>query len=310
MVSMRPVGVALSWAIASGWILGAVDAQAGCPVPDLLNPHAYTRDRDVRYDTVDGVELRADLYRPSGPGPHSGVVLLHGGGWMIGGPELLEGVAQHLARQGLVVMNAHYRLLDRARMRGIVRDAVCAMRWMNAHAADYGVAPGCAGVGGDSAGGHLAAMVALGGDDPRFLDGCDAAGDATADVAFAMPLYGINDWSVQRETYGPGIELWWKGEILEPGEDWRAYSPIERAGHEPKIDFFLSHGRKDDLAEVEMSLNFARALEAAGHRVTLQIIDEAKHGYFSWAFYLTDWGRLGQSAMDRFLRETLSRPRP
>jgi len=61
--------------------------------------------------------------------------------------------------------------------------------------------------------------------------------------------------------------------------------------------------------DVRHSLQFAEALRADGHDVTVQDIEEARHGYVSWLFYLSDWGRLAQSALDRFMAETLAEPR-
>jgi len=217
---------------------------ATCPVPNIWNPKPVEQ-VPVTFDTVNGGTPSAEIYTPTGEGPHPGILVIHGGGWQLGGPPLSDDISRHLARTGFVVMNTSYRFLGQTKMRGIVRDTVCAMRWLNAHATELGIAPGCTGVMGDSAGGHLAAMIALAGDDPAFRDGCEQAGDATADVRFAAPLYGSNDWSLQLARYGAGIEAWWDTVVLEPGEPWQTYSPIEHIGGKSGIDFFLSHGRKD-----------------------------------------------------------------
>jgi acetyl esterase/lipase len=117
-------------------------------------------------------ELLLDLYLPAGSqdfGPSPAVVHYHGGGWRTGcrsslGPSvdtLGLSAIERLVEAGFVVASADYRLNSMAHFPAQLLDAKAAVRWLRAHAADYNVDPERIYAWGDSAGGHLASLVAL-----------------------------------------------------------------------------------------------------------------------------------------------------
>jgi acetyl esterase len=116
---------------------------------------------DHRIPGADG-ELRVRVYTPAvAPGPLPGLVFFHGGGWVVGSVDSYERECQELARQlGCVVVSVDYRLAPEHKFPAGVRDCVVATRWVAAHAAELGIQPHRLAVGGDSAGGNLAAVVA------------------------------------------------------------------------------------------------------------------------------------------------------
>ena len=109
---------------------------------------------------ADGVPLR--IYRPAGiEGPAMALVYYHGGGWVTGSIETHDGPARALAkRTGIVVVSVDYRLAPEHPFPAPVDDAWAAMQWVVAHADDLKLDADRIGVGGDSAGGTLAAVVA------------------------------------------------------------------------------------------------------------------------------------------------------
>jgi acetyl esterase len=107
---------------------------------------------------------RARVYTPARARSKGapGLVWFHGGGFVIGSIESHDGVCRALAsRSGVVVVSVDYRLAPEHRLPAGLEDAIAATRWVLENAASLGIDPSAVAVGGDSAGGNLAAVVAL-----------------------------------------------------------------------------------------------------------------------------------------------------
>ncbi len=119
---------------------------------------------DVRDTTVPGATglRRARVYTPPGAGPSSpGLLFFHGGGFVVGSIESHDGTCRALASKArVVVVSVDYRLAPENVFPAAVDDAVAATRGVLAKASHFGVDPAAIAVGGDSAGGTLAAVVA------------------------------------------------------------------------------------------------------------------------------------------------------
>ena len=114
---------------------------------------------EIRAVDADGVPAR--LYRPSSATPLGLLVYYHGGGWVLGGLDSHDDVCRKLARaMGHAVLSVDYRLAPEAPFPAAVEDSMRALRWAHAHASELGIDPDRIAVGGDSAGGNLAAVVA------------------------------------------------------------------------------------------------------------------------------------------------------
>ncbi|MCE9599967.1 MAG: alpha/beta hydrolase [Spirochaetia bacterium] len=116
-----------------------------------------------RGDTV----LLADVFLPSGPGPFPAVLLLHSGSWRRGSKARMRLVGEEFARQGIVAVAANYRLSPAARFPAQIYDCRDALRWMRSHASTFHIRPDSIGVLGYSAGGHLALLLGLSGNEHR-----------------------------------------------------------------------------------------------------------------------------------------------
>ncbi len=119
---------------------------------------------EVRGLSVDGADgpIPARLYRPSDASSLKLLVWFHGGGWVIGDLESADWVCRELCQQaGIAVLSVDYRLAPEHPFPAGPDDAFAALRWAHAHAAEIGVDPAMISVGGDSAGGALAAVCCL-----------------------------------------------------------------------------------------------------------------------------------------------------
>jgi acetyl esterase len=101
------------------------------------------------------------VYTPHGDGPFPVFVFIHGGGWVINGPEHYHPVCRDIATgAGCVVVSIDYRLAPEHKAPAAADDSIAAVGWVLDHAAEIGGDPARVAVGGDSAGGNLAAVVA------------------------------------------------------------------------------------------------------------------------------------------------------
>ena len=120
--------------------------------------HAVT---DRTFHGPDG-ELPVRIYRPDREGPLGTLVYFFGGGWTLGGIDTSDGVCRALANAaGCQVVTPGYRLAPEHPFPAAVHDCHATVEWVVAHAGELGVDPARVAVGGDSAGGNLAAVVSL-----------------------------------------------------------------------------------------------------------------------------------------------------
>lgn len=131
-------------------------------IADLDTTGVHTEDR-----TVPGLNGAPDvpvrIYRPAGAsGPVPGLVYIHGGGFVLGNLNSEHGICINLCRAlGIVVVSVDYRLSPETAYPGPMDDCYAALQWTAANAAETGLDAGRLGVGGQSAGGCLAAACAL-----------------------------------------------------------------------------------------------------------------------------------------------------
>src|SRR5262245_6137695 len=133
------------------------------PVQDI-RANAREVQRDVTYCTVDGVELKMDIYFPkNSTGATPLVIFIHGGGWSKGDKARGHGLTEFppLLAAGFTVASLNYRLAPEYQFPAMLEDVKCAVRSFRAHASEYNIDPNRIGVWGTSAGAHLASMIGL-----------------------------------------------------------------------------------------------------------------------------------------------------
>jgi acetyl esterase/lipase len=232
-------------------------------IPAPRPGRAVERLRDIDYWEDGDRRHRLDIYRPRRPTAGAPVfVYLHGGAWIFGdkreqGLPLMD----YLASRGWVCVTANYGLSPRVSFPEHLVDCKRALSWVRGHIGGLGGDPDFVAVGGGSAGGHLAALVALTPGDPEYQPGFEASDTS---VAACVPFYGVYDFTNRDGLRGRGL-----GRLLEKTVMKETLSgsrtAYERASPVYRINdgappFFVVHGVNDTLVPVGEARGFVERL--------------------------------------------------
>jgi len=227
---------------------------------------------------VAGGDITVRAYSPGGPGPHPALVYYHGGGWVIGDLHTHDGLCRSLTNAGrCAVLSVDYRLAPESKYPVAVEDSYAALLWIAANADRLGIDRRRIAVGGDSAGGNLATVMALVARDrkgPR--------------LALQVLIYPVTDHDLDTRSYvenATGYVLTREGMRWF----WNHYLAREAQGHEP----YASPLRASSLAGLPPALvitaeydplcdegeAYAARLRDAGVPVTLTRYPGMFHGF-------------------------------
>lgn len=236
------------------------------------------------------------LYR--GSGTQAGAVLpclvyYHGGGWVLGDLDSHDQACRAIANAaGCCVIAVDYRLAPEVRFPGAISDSAAATRWIIENAGPLSIDPGRIAVGGDSAGGNIAAVMALMARD-GYLPG----------VCFQLLIYPVTDMGMGHESYQRVTEgyplvastmKWFIDHYLPaPSDvaDWRA-SPLRAAslaGTAPAMVVTCAH---DPLCDE--GVEYARRLDREGVPVTHLHFNDQMHGFLTMGKFI----RASQTMID------------
>lgn len=268
---------------------------------------ASTVEQGVVYGTRHGEPLSFDVVRPTAPNG-LGIVYFTSGGWRSGGPgDFNPVVLAPLLRRGYTVFPVHHVSQPRATIREIVADSHRAVRFIRAHAGDYGIDPDRIGVTGGSAGGHLGLMIATTGGpgDPAADDPVDRQSSAVQAVAIFYPVTDFLDLGDSTENLHDGGPPKSFRAALEQEpvdlERWRV------TGRELSPLFFVTpdlpptliyHGDADTLVPLDQSRRFQQRAREVGAPVDLVVHRGGGHGWPTMLLDLVHFGRW----FDRHLR--------
>jgi acetyl esterase len=241
---------------------------------------------DVAFCTVDGEALQARLYRPRAAGPFPAVVGVHGGAWTSGDRTQNEAIDRALAGAGAVVAALDFRLAPRAPYPRSVADVNFGIRWLKAHAAEFGARPDWVGAVGSSSGGQQMLVNLLRPRDPRY------AATTTPEVASfdAALAYAVACWPIAdplaryRMATQRGNQRLVKAHQDYFGDEatMAEGNPqliLERKEHGTLPPLLILQGTKDDNVTPDMAQRFTSAYRAAGGPVTLETFAGEPHTF-------------------------------
>ena len=232
-------------------------------------PDSVGVERDIVVGAGGGRELRADVYRPS-QGNGAGVLMIHGGGWRMGSKAMMPPQATALAGHGFTCAAIEYRLTPEAPWPAQIHDVKAAMRWFRASAPDK------IAVLGNSAGGHLALLLAGTVGQAAFEGEGGNAGVDTS-VAAVIAVYPPVLFHVGERRSGANAASALLGDDPDAAAA-AAASPIETVHADFPPTFFL-HGNADRVVPVTASINMYNALSNSGARAEMHIYAEQPHGW-------------------------------
>ena len=254
--------------------------------------------KNITYTTGPGGAERGDLYEPTGAGPFPAILYLHGGSWRSGNKGSFHRLAQDLAGQGYVGFSIDYDLAPHSFPLSW-EQARAAVRFLRAHAAEYRVDPDRIAIAGTSAGGELAALVALAPEGPA-TPSAGAATDATsAGVSAAIILNGVFDLGSSAHV----ITRYLGGECSTRQAACDDASPLHHV-HAGAPPFFVGHGDADAVVNFGQARAFTAALREAHVPVTPFVAPGGPHMYWEKKPYYD--GNL--KAVEAFLASTLQPP--
>jgi acetyl esterase/lipase len=250
--------------------------------------------KNVTYATHDGVDLQGDLYLPGvGQGPFPVIVNVHGGYWRRGSRDTFKYWGPYLAERGYAGFTVSYRTTKPGKKTypGVVHDIRAAVQFMRGKAKEFKLDADKIVLWGNSAGAHLASLVALAGDSPLFKDGYpqDAYASLSTSVRGFIGTYGIYDLMAQwrhSQIGNPGDNLVESMLGVSPTHDRRIYfeaSPISHAiVANNKTAAFIIWGTEDDVVDYRtQSLPFLDALKQAEFNARPCVVHGAPHYWLS-----------------------------
>jgi acetyl esterase/lipase len=227
-------------------------------------------------------QQKLDLYLPAQPkGPL--LVWIHGGGWRGGSKDKPPGLA--LVKNGVAVASVEYRFSQHAIFPAQIEDCKAAIRWLRAHAKEYGYRDDMVAAWGASAGGHLVALLAVTGQTKDFDIGANL--DQSSAIQCGIDWFGPSDFPaydpnlptemVQRENPESVIALLFGGPVSQKLELAKRASPVTWATKEA-APLLIMQGTNDPLVPLDQSQRLNDKLKSVGADVTLDVIDGAGHG--------------------------------
>ena len=300
--------------VAGAGVLAAAAAVAAGPAGSgLMGETAGAQVIDVpvvegRIDAISGIvynqvkslravrQLRMTVFVPRDGATKPAVLYFPGGGFTSSDHEKFLEMRYALARAGFVVAACEYRTVP-DKFPALLNDAKAAVRFLRAHASEYGIDPSRIGILGDSAGGYVVQMMGATNGEKTWDKGDFL--QESSDVQAVASIFGISDLRSIGEglgqdkvhgspavteallVHGPAFKGFAGASILSDDDKAREASPIGHVdGSEPP--FLLMHGSADKVVSPLQSKRMFEALQKAGVPAEYVLLRDAGHGDLPW----------------------------
>ncbi len=257
----------------------------GSPMLDLQPAPQVDRLEDIFLAARDGHAMPARLYAPRSNAALPVLLYIHGGGFTVGSLTTHDVLCRQLSRHGhCAVVSLDYRLAPEHRFPTAVHDCWDALNWLQQHGQTLGLDTTRLAVGGDSAGGTLAAVCTL------------MARDAGLPLCLQLLFYPgciARQDSASHHTYADGFMLdkatvdWFFDNYIDQAErdDWR-FAPMNAPYHSGLAPAWIGLAECDPL--VDEGVHYADTLRMAGVSVDLEIYRGVVHGFITMGRAIPD----------------------
>ena len=265
---------------------------------------------DVTYSTVEGINLKMDIYYPKAEGSsYPAVMYVHGGGWTGGSKSGGAGMYDipTLLAHGYVVVSIDYRLAPRWKFPAQIEDVKCAVRYLRSHSQDLSIDPNRIGAYGGSAGGHLVALLGTS-PDSEFSADCPSGGSAR--VQAVVDMFGPADFSqFGFNKSDKAFQVFGASDVTDP--ILAQASPVTWVSPDD-TPFLILHGDKDPVVPLSQSQILYDRLQAAGVPAELVVVKNAGHGFKQTGGAIdpsrSDISEMIATFFDRWLKESAHVP--
>jgi acetyl esterase/lipase len=259
----------------------AIQAQENTEIVQkaVVFPANYTARLDVVYTQVQDWQGKVDLYLVSNSQEPTPIIInIHGGGWKSGTKETQGGFSPYF-KEGFAVANMEYRLSGQATAPAAVEDTRCLLIYLINNAKELNIDVNKIVIMGGSAGGHLALMGGLLGNDHRFDTNCSSIKNIK--VAAIIDKYGITD--VGDWAYGPQHKskspIQWLGDKAKDDAFVKAVSPIFYVNKNSPPTFIV-HGDADPTVPYQQSVDLYKKFQEVGVKSEFITVQGGLHGKF------------------------------
>jgi len=265
------------------------------PLAKVIDPprvdfaaQGMTYEPDIAYAVMSGFQLKLDLfYSKTSAKPMPAVVWFHGGGWSnekLDRKYRPEEQLAVLAKEGFFIVSADYRLIQQSPFPACLEDCKCVIRWVRANAEKYGVDPDRIGVMGESAGGHLVALLGSTGG-IKELEGDGPYQDYSSEVQAVIPWYAPSDMRMrtqgdEEKTKGMATRFCGTEDLDKASRIMSKMSPILYMDRENLPPFLFVHGNADRLVNYQNSVDMCAKMKENGQNAELITVNGQGHGFF------------------------------
>ena len=239
-----------------------------------------TVEKDVVYRVFQDTSLTMDLYFPEQRGTQSPLIIyIHGGGWYSGDKATGIGLNNmpELIRRGYVVASINYRLAPRYMFPAQIEDVEYAVDFLRSNASTYRIDPAHIGVMGESAGGHLAALLGLS-DERQWLDGAHGGVSQSPRVQAVVDMFGPSDLKLTFEQHWSMLIEHVFNTSDPESELIKRASPVTYVSRQAP-PFLILHGDKDNQVSLDQSRELYSRLKAESDPATLVVVKNADHEF-------------------------------
>ena len=267
--------------------LAAYIVVAASAFPQQTQPRVI---KDVEYARAGDISLRLDLYLPEGPGPHPLIVWIHGGAFRSGDKGgIFWSPMPRQTERGYAVASINYRLSGQAAFPALVYDCKAAIRWLRANAGKYGLKAERIVVAGESAGGHLSALLGTSGGVKELEDLAMGNPSESSRVQGAVDFFGPTDFLQMDPGVPPSCQNPMLHNVPDSPESQLLGCTISACPEKVKVanpityigkddpPFLILHGTGDCLVPSTQSQLLYDALVKAGVKADLHLLPGLAH---------------------------------